>query len=135
MSAAKPVALTAAEAHHGISQELRNNIYAALLSYGGVPNIESALDRQLAECGFKDELRRYVTHVLRSGKATTAPEAKKLAMDMIKHQMHAPDHHAAANGPDDQHYDLKIPRKAIVEGTLAVKKELDKVCDITYDDE
>jgi hypothetical protein len=35
---------------------------------------------------------------------------------------------------DEQKYELKIPTKAIVEGTKTVRRELEKVCDITEED-
>jgi hypothetical protein len=137
MSSNKPVALSASEANNHISLELRNNIYSALLSGDGIRNIEGTLDRQLAESGFKDELRRYVTDLFRSGQATTVDEARALAMAKIKQQMQGEDDQSnganglnGANG-EDQKYDLKIPNKAIVEGTKGVRKELEKVCDIT----
>jgi hypothetical protein len=143
MSNNKPVTMGLAEAQNGISLELRNNIYSALLSGDGIRNIEGALDRQLAESGFKDELRRFVTDLLRSGQASTADEAKKLAMEKIRRQMQSDDDQDndtngtnglnGANG-DEQKYDLKIPNKAIVEGTKAVRKELEKVCEITEED-
>jgi hypothetical protein len=137
MSSNKPVALSASEANNHISLELRNNIYSALLSGDGIRNIEGTLDRQLAESGFKDELRRYVIDLFRSGQATTVDEARALAMAKIKQQMQGEDDQSnganglnGANG-EDQKYDLKIPNKAIVEGTKGVRKELEKVCDIT----
>jgi hypothetical protein len=139
MSSNKPVALSASEANSHISLELRNNIYSALLSGDGIRSIEGTLDRQLAESGFKDELRRYVTDLFRSGQATTVDEARALAMVKIKQQMQGEDDQSnganglnGANG-EDQKYDLKIPNKAIVEGTKSVRKELEKVCDITED--
>jgi hypothetical protein len=137
MSSNKPVALSASEANNHISLELRNNIYSALLSGDGIRNIEGTLDRQLAESGFKDELRRYVTDLFRSSQATTVDEARALVMAKIKQQMQGEDDQSnganglnGANG-EDQKYDLKIPNKAIVEGTKGVRKELEKVCDIT----
>jgi len=140
MSNNKPVTLVTSEAQNHISRELRNNIYSALLSGDGIRNIEGTLDRQLAESGFKDELRRYVTDLFRSGQATTVDEAKVLAMDKIRQQM-ADEQANGSNGvngtngnhADDSKYDLKIPHKAVVEGTKTVRRELEKVCDITED--
>ncbi|KAF2825972.1 hypothetical protein CC86DRAFT_382936 [Ophiobolus disseminans] len=141
MSNNKHVTLVTSEAQNHISRELRNNIYSALLSGDGIRNIESILDRQLAESGFKDELRRYVTELFRSGQAATVDEAKVLAMDRIRQQM-ADDQTNGTNGAngtngnhvdDSNLYDLKIPHKAIVEGTKSVRRELEKVCDITED--
>lgn len=143
MSNQTPITIGAAEAQNHISQELRNNIYSALLSGDGIRNIEASLDRQLAESGFKDELRRYVTDLFRSGQATTVDEARALAMERIKHQMQGEDAQPngissadssnGVNGHEEQ-YDLKIPNKAIVEGTKTVRRELEKVCDITEED-
>jgi hypothetical protein len=143
MSNNKPIGLSAAEAQNHISLDLRNNIYSALLSGDGIRNIEGTLDRQLAESGFKDELRRYVTDLFRSGQATTVDEARALAIEQIKQQMQGDqDQSKSANSinglngmnGDEQKYDLKIPSRAIAEGTKTVRKELEKVCDITEED-
>jgi hypothetical protein len=139
----KPISLSAAEAQNHISLDLRNNIYSALLSGDGIRNIEGTLDRQLAESGFKDELRRYVTDLFRSGQATTVDEARALALEQIKAQMQGDEEQSnGTNGlnglngmnGDEQKYDLKISSKAIAEGTKTVRKELEKVCDITEED-
>jgi hypothetical protein len=135
----KPITIGSTEAQNHISLDLRNNIYSALLSGEGIRNIEATLDRQLAESGFKDELRRYVTDLFRSGQATSVDEARALAMERIKQHLQGDDDQSnstnginGANG-EEQKYDLKIPNKAIVEGTKTVRKELEKVCDITED--
>lgn len=144
------ITLPPTEATPPISPELRNNIYSALLSGPGIRNIESTLDRHLAESGFKDELRRYVTDLFRSGQATSAEEARNLAIDLIKAQLRGDDATAgemtngtatngSANGVngsgDDaaQKYDLKVCEKAITEGARTVRRELEKVCEITED--
>jgi hypothetical protein len=143
----KAVDVSASEANNHISLELRNNIYSALLSGGGIRNIEDTLDRQLAESGFKDELRRYVNDLFRSGEATTVDEARALATAKIRQQQK--DKIAKKNGSngsngtsetngnhaDEQKYDLNLPDKAISEGAKAVRRELEKVCDITEEDE
>jgi hypothetical protein len=144
MSANKPVSMSTLEAQNHISSELRNNIYSALLSGDGIRNIEGTLDRQLAESGFKDELRRYVTDLFRSGQATTVDEARTLAMEKIKQQQWGETDQGngsngingtnGTHGEDFQKYELKIPCKAIVEGTKSVRKELEKICDITEED-
>jgi hypothetical protein len=88
-------------------------------------------------------LRRYVTDLFRSGQATTVDEARALALEQIKAQMQGDEEQSnGANGlnglngmhGDEQKYDLKIPSKAIAEGTKTVRKELEKVCDITEED-
>lgn len=135
----KPIAIGSTEAQNHISLDLRNNIYSALLSGEGIRNIEATLDRQLAESGFKDELRRYVTDLFRSGQATSVDEARALAMERIRQHLQGDDGQSngtngiyGANG-EEQKYDLKIPNKAIMEGTKTVRRELEKVCDITED--
>jgi hypothetical protein len=131
----KPITMSPSEAQDHVSPELRNHIYSALLSGDGIRNIEGTLDRQLAESGFKDELRRYVTDIFRSGQATTAEEARSLAMEMIKQQSSGGEGLTnGTNGTNGNHtdeYDLKIPQKAVVEGTKTVRRELEKVCEIT----
>ncbi|KAH7067539.1 hypothetical protein BKA63DRAFT_119670 [Paraphoma chrysanthemicola] len=144
MSANKPVSMSASEAQNHISANLRNNIYSALLSGDGIRNIEGTLDRQLAESGFKDELRRYVTDLFRSGQASTVDEARTLAMEKIKQQQRGEDDQSngtngvngtnGTHGDDFEKYELKIPTKAIVEGTKTVRKELEKICDVTEED-
>ena len=146
MPSNQPVSMTVDQAQTGISQELRNNIYSALLSDGGIRNIESTLDEQLRASGFKDELRRYITDLFRSGQATSVEEARNLAMDKIREQMRsAPSEHSngangvngTSNGNNDnsEEYQLHIPEAAVREGTKTVMKELEKVCDITYEDD
>ncbi|KAH7371046.1 hypothetical protein BKA66DRAFT_425039 [Pyrenochaeta sp. MPI-SDFR-AT-0127] len=141
-----PVSITTDQAQSGISQEFRNNIYSALLSEGGIRNIESTLDEQLRASGFKDELKRYITDLFRSGQATTAEEARNLAMERIKEQMRSASSESSTNGTtelngisngiseDAGDYKLKIPDAAVKEGTKTVMKELEKVCEITYDE-
>lgn len=138
MSTTKPLTLHASEAQNHLSRDLRNNIYSALLSGDGIRNIEHALDRQLAESGFKDELRRYITDLFRSGQVATVEEARVLAMDKIRLQSRDEPQANGANGAngmngDASEYDLKIPKKAVVEGTKSVRKELERVCEITED--
>jgi hypothetical protein len=132
------IAVTPREAEGNVSPALRNNIYSALLSGGGIRQIEGTLDRQLAESGFKDELRRYITDVLRSGQATTAQEARVLAMKKVRAAMEGKDDDDddQANGTngEEQKYNLKIPTKAVTESVKSVRKELEKICDITEDD-
>ena len=138
--------MTTDQAQNGISPELRNNIYAALLSDGGIRNIESVLDEQLRASGFRDELRRYITHLFRSGQATSVEQARNLALEKIKEQMRSrSEEHSngtngvngTSNGNDEEadEYKLTIPDAAVKQGAKTVKKELEKVCDITYEDD
>jgi len=137
-----PISITTTQAQSGISQDLRNNIYSALLSGDGIRNIESTLDESLRATGFKDQLRAYITHLFRSGQATTCEEARNLAMQKIREQTRGLSGHANANGSDTNGHgetadqiDLKIPNVAIDAGAKTVMKELEKVCEITYEDD
>lgn len=144
------VQVTPAQATSGISLSLRNNIYSALLSGPGIRNIEATLDESLRSTGFRDNLKTYITYLFRSGQATTAEEAYRLAMEKIKDAMHddangtsattngkdSNGHHAddaadASEGPD---VDLKVPKEVVTKGTKVVIKELEKICEITYEE-
>ncbi|EMD87892.1 hypothetical protein COCC4DRAFT_25082 [Bipolaris maydis ATCC 48331] len=150
-----PIPITTQQAQSGISRDLRNNIYSALLAGPGIRNIEATLDESLRSSGFKDALRAYITELFRSGQATTCEEARNLAMQRIREQTRQLDgsnsnskQQSATNGlTDDQlngadgatddalEFDLKIPKSAIDTGAKTVMKELEKVCEITYEDD
>ena len=92
--------------------------------------------------GFKDALRAYITDLFRSGQATTCEEARNLAMQKIREQTRGlgEDSNGVngttnANGESGEEVDLKIPKSAIDAGAKTVMKELEKVCDITYEDD
>ncbi|USP81931.1 hypothetical protein yc1106_09205 [Curvularia clavata] len=141
-----PIPITTQQAQSGISRDLRNNIYSALLSGPGIRNIEATLDESLRSSGFKDALRAYITELFRSGQATTCEEARNLAMQRIREQMRDGGKQST-NGTQDDHvngegaqedgldFDLRIPKAAIDAGAKSVMKELEKVCEITYEDD
>jgi hypothetical protein len=136
------VVLSPDHAHAAIPQDMRNAIYSALLSGDGIRNIEATLDHHLQTSGFKASLRAYMTDLFRSGQATTAVEARDMAMARIRAHLQqqladAPD--TGANGSsaaaDAHDVDLSIPPIAITEGTKSVRAELEKVVDISYDND
>lgn len=138
------ISVTTEQAKAGVSQDLRYNIYSALLSHGGIRNIEATLDETLRATGFHDNLKAYITDLLRSGQATTCEEARDMAMAKIQEQMRSKDSkattngHAAANGSangDSDDLDLRIPKEAIGKGVKSIEVELKKVVDITYEDD
>ena len=139
-----PIPITTQQAQSGISRDLRNNIYSALLSGPGIRNIEATLDESLRSSGFKDALRAYITELFRSGQATTCEEARNLAMQRIRDQMRdggkqgtngTQDDHGEGAQDDALEYDLRIPKTAIDAGAKTVMKELEKICEITYEDD
>lgn len=130
------------QAKAGISPELRNNIYSLLLSYGGIRNIEGTLDETLRQTGFHDNLKAYLTELLRSGQATTCEEARDMAMAKIQEQMRNKDSktngHAvngSANGDSSEELDLRLPKEAVSKGVKSIEAELKKVVEITYEDD
>lgn len=151
MSDTTPIPITTQQAQSGISRDLRNNIYSALLSGPGIRNIEATLDESLRSSGFKDALRAYITELFRSGQATTCEEARNLAMQRIREQTRHLDgtgKQTSANGTQDEQangtegtqedaleFDLRIPKAAIDAGAKTIMKELEKVCEITYEDD
>jgi hypothetical protein len=140
MSTNTPIPVTTTQAQTGLSQHLRNNIYSALLSGSGIRNIESTLDESLRASGFKDNLRAYITDLFRSGQASTCEQARELAMARIREQMRSGGATNGVggvngNGEEADEIDLKLPKEAIDIGAKTVMKELEKVCEITYEDE
>ncbi|KAF2743594.1 hypothetical protein M011DRAFT_410397 [Sporormia fimetaria CBS 119925] len=129
-----------------ISDETRNAIYSALLSDGGIVNIESTLTDQLERTGWLANLRQYVTYLLRTGEATTVDEI----MAKVKEKMKAPASAQNTNGAwastngvngvnghsslASDEPDLKVPKEAITQGTLAIREELEKVCEVVDDE-
>jgi tRNA U55 pseudouridine synthase TruB len=145
MSDNTPIPVTTTQAQSGISRELRNNIYSALLSGDGIRNIESELDESLRASGFMDNLRAYITDLFRSGQATTCEEARELAMAKIREQTRgggaSTNGNSSSNGvtngnSEDAASDinLQIPKSTIDTGAKTIMKELHKVCEITYED-
>ncbi|KAF2851419.1 hypothetical protein T440DRAFT_394556 [Plenodomus tracheiphilus IPT5] len=152
---ASPIPITPAQATTGISLSLRNNIYSALLSGPGIRNIEATLDESLRSTGFRDNLKTYITYLFRSGQATTAEEAYRLAMERIKEDMaeqHGGSHGTGENGNSNGNgsvngsgdggevgegpeVDLKVPKEVVSRGTKIVMRELEKVCEISYEEE
>jgi hypothetical protein len=144
MSPAKPISMTTTQASNGLSPTLRNNIYTALLSGHGIRNIESSLDESLAASGFKDRLREYITELYRSGQATTAEEARSMAMARIRVQMEESEtkdkkDKKKSNGVNGTHeedgaesIDLRVPEGSVQLGTRTVMRELERVCEIEY---
>ena len=131
-----PIPISTTQAQTTLSPDLRNNIYSALLSSSGIRAIESTLDETLRTTGFRDALKTYITQLFRSGQATTAEEAYRLAMGRIKMQAEAKGEvEVNGNGDAEEEVDLRIPKEVVDKGTKVVLRELEKVCEITYEDD
>ncbi|KAF2658862.1 hypothetical protein K491DRAFT_592276 [Lophiostoma macrostomum CBS 122681] len=143
-SANARVAVTPGQAQSSISQDTRNELLSALLSNGGINNIESNLTHNLQRSGWLHSLREYVSELFRSGECTTVDEAMAKVKAKIL-QDSAPKANGTTNGVNgvngtngnthgDDYVNLAIPNQAIRDGIKTIKKELHKVCEITSED-
>ena|SRR5690242_10213044 len=107
---------------------LRNSIYSALLSSGGIRSIESTLTQLLQSTGFQAQLRAYITDLFRTGQATTARDAYGLAMERVRACMAAGTTENSGDSDDkDSDMELKIPPQVVKEGSRVVRRELERV--------
>ncbi|KAJ4331724.1 hypothetical protein N0V95_009827 [Ascochyta clinopodiicola] len=118
-----------------LPSDLRNNIYSALLSSGGIRSIEATLTQLLQTSGFQASLRAYITELFRTGQATTANEAYALAMERVRACMLDSDEangtNGDANGDDEgDTVDLRLPKDVVRDGSRCVRRELEKVVHI-----
>jgi hypothetical protein len=139
---ARPIPLTPAQAEN-LSHDMKNDIYSALLSGTGVLKIEATLSHELQRTGWLANLRQYVTHLLRTGEASTIEEImvkvrERMALDRSNGAEQS--NGAVSNGVNGANghdafddIDLKVPTQAITEGAKTVRSELEKICDVTYD--
>jgi hypothetical protein len=136
---------------------LQKQIIDALLYNGGHSSIEHVLDHELAASGWTTNLRTYVQMLFRSGECTTFNEAMERVMKCVgvggrpgneKKEVNGETTNGA--GPSSaagslvtQHQPIKdmenggqlsIPEKVVTEGVKAVRKELEKICEIEVDD-
>ncbi|KAK7540245.1 hypothetical protein IWX49DRAFT_507804 [Phyllosticta citricarpa] len=121
---------------------------SALLSANAIPRIQSALQQSLQESGWTHNLHNYVLKLLRDGECTTYEELMARVMaecrpgdaateskDKDKDKDSA-NGDGAVNGTSSKNgsgADIKIPDKAVREGIRAVRKEIERVCDISFD--
>ncbi|KAF1957973.1 hypothetical protein CC80DRAFT_503511 [Byssothecium circinans] len=132
--------MTSTQAQNTLSADTRNEIYSALLSGTGIRNIEQTLDHEMQAAGFKSNLKAYITHLMRSGECTTFDEVMARVNDKIRHDTRAAKSNGTTNGANgvnghskDDDYDLRLPDKAVIEGTRTVEAELHKICNIAVD--
>jgi hypothetical protein len=166
MSNSKNLAISS-ETTLPIPPDLRNDIYAALISGGGLRAIEGTLEHELQASGWIADLKVYITHLLRSGECTTVKEIEakvheKIAQSAGKEGGNARRNNTeeesgsengsvmgngvtngngvngngnGINGHSTDDLNLRIPNKAIVEGVQVIRRELNKICDITVAEE
>jgi len=159
-SNSKPIALSS-DPETPLTLDQRNAIYSALISHGGLRNIEEALKHEFQASGYLDDLRTYTNHLLRTGQATSIAELQAKVLEKVREHggpngtarsADSPEKSNGVNGTttngttngsgsssnahkDPEDYNLAIPRSAIVEGARTVRRELEKVADITSEGE
>ncbi|KAF2258280.1 hypothetical protein CC78DRAFT_549255 [Lojkania enalia] len=144
-SNSKPLTLSTTTAQASISPQLRNTIYSLLLSGPGIPNIQSTLEHELATSGFISNLKAYITSLLRSGECTTLDQVTERVLQKVSQGIAAPNGtngvNGTANGVNgykadaDDEIDLRVPERAVREGVRVVRRELERVCDVTVEGE
>jgi hypothetical protein len=156
-----PVQLSSSTASSPLSPALRNTLYSALLSNGGIPAIQSSLTHELQASGWTTNLRAYITALLRSGEctsfnevldrvlaeATLGPSPSTSSADSEKKEtngVNGVNGHkvngtgsavAALEGKSVEEGGIAIPERAIVQGVRAVRRELEAVVEITVEDD
>ncbi|KAK8162309.1 hypothetical protein BKA80DRAFT_189734, partial [Phyllosticta citrichinensis] len=117
---------------------------SALLSANAIPRIQSALQQSLQESGWTHSLQSYVLKLLRDGECTTYEELMARVMAECRPGDTATDNKdkdkdsangdGAVNGTSSKNgsgVDIKVPDRAVREGIRAVRKEIERVCDIS----
>lgn len=129
---------------------------AALFSANSIPRIQAALQHSLQETGWTHALRAHVLNLLRSGECGTYDELMARVLEDTRQAADgdnngdAKETNGHANGDDNKKNgnasgggaetgaartaeSIRIPDKAVREGIKAVRKEVETVCEITFD--
>lgn len=106
----------------GWDMTVQDEINLILAKNGGVKRIEAVMQQRLDEAGWTQNLKEYVTKLLRSGEATTYEDCLTKVMAAVSGK-------DAANGVNGDAStipapDLKIPEDAKQDSATAVKKEI-----------
>jgi hypothetical protein len=129
-----------------MTARLQNMLYSALHTSSSLPRIQQTLNHELSAAGWTNNLRIYVLQLLRSGECTTYDEVMER---VLKEARGEPRGTKAINGAHSngtngitseagksvEEGGIRIPENAVKEGIKAVKKELQKACDIAFEDE
>ncbi|KAF2718446.1 hypothetical protein K431DRAFT_135125 [Polychaeton citri CBS 116435] len=113
----------------GASPSTQDAITQALLQNGGVSRIQRALRQRLDEQGWSENLRKYIIAQLRSGDSKTYSELRDKLEGIIK--VEGVNGAALGNGSVDGNTEnLVVSRDAAMGGVEAIKRELEKVCEM-----
>ena len=106
----------------GWEPSVQDQINLALASNGGIKRIEAVMQQRLDEAGWTQNLREYVTKLLRSGEATTYDDCLAKVMAAVNGKEGVNGVNGAGGGA--QAPDLKMPEDAKQDAAVAVKNEI-----------
>ena len=136
------LAMSSSHAQEKLPDDVRNRVYAALLSGHGIPHIENTLKHEMQATGFMAALRAYINHLLRNEALSSMPEILNRVEAKVLHDTQAAKTSDTVNGAngvnghnsDGDEFNLALPSSVTKEGTRTLIKELEKVMDITVDE-
>ncbi|OCK80501.1 hypothetical protein K432DRAFT_254382, partial [Lepidopterella palustris CBS 459.81] len=122
---------------NSLPPSLQNTLYTALLSTTAIPTIQNTLTHELQASGWTSNLRTYIQQLLRSGECTTYNEANGTATNGMNGSGHKGGSNVAGGewAKNVEDGGIKIPERAVREGVRVVRKELEKVVEITVEGE
>lgn len=112
-----------------IPPEIRGALNTALLQSGAIPRLQTTLNSSLASSGYTAALQEYIQTRLRENSEDPPSTAELMQYIMAQARL--------VRGIDQHGRDaeLSVPR-SVVEGAVeALKLELDRLCEITDDDD
>lgn len=106
----------------GWEPTVQDQVNLTLARNGGIKRIEAVMQQRLDEAGWTQNLKEYVTKLLRSGEAATYDECLAKVMAAVNGKEAA----NGVNGADGSVHapDLKMPEDARQDAAQAVKKEI-----------
>lgn len=113
MASSQKVAVTSST-NFSTSPGTQNTITAALVDAGSIATIRAAILHELQAAGWTQDLKSYVTSLMRSGELSSYNDI----MDRVMEQ-------ALGSGSNQA---LRVPDVAVKQAIKTVKHELEKVC-------
>ncbi|KAF2762551.1 hypothetical protein EJ05DRAFT_495431 [Pseudovirgaria hyperparasitica] len=131
---------TPSHANPILTSKLQDTLYTALINAGSVPHIQRSLTQELSASGWTANLRVQIMQLLRSGECTTFNQLmERIMKDARGETTEKNATNGATNGDlaskEVEEGGLKIPDRAVQAGIKVVKTELEKACNLKFDDE
>lgn len=101
----------------------QDQLTRALLDNGGISRIQAALQNGLDSSGWSENVRKYVTELLRSGECTTYDDC----VERVRKQSAIQNGTSHANGATND--SIAVPKSAVDRGIEVVRKEIAAVCE------